>query len=122
MAVYFEARSESPEAQLAVATVVMNRVESERFPATVCEVVQQGGVSRHRCQFSYWCDGKPEIIADEIAWAQAQHIAEVALWDGLRIGTLYEALWYHASYARPRRWMREYRFIDMIGEHLFYGE
>ena len=39
LAVYFEARGEPVAGQLAVANVVMNRVESSRYPNTPCEVV-----------------------------------------------------------------------------------
>ena len=65
-AVYYEARSEPLIAQLAVANVVLERVRDERFPNTICEVVHQGRYNRkghpirHKCMFSYWCDGKPE--------------------------------------------------------------
>lgn len=39
--IYCEARGEPYEGQVAVATVVMNRVESTRFPNTVAEVIAQ---------------------------------------------------------------------------------
>ena len=39
--VYFEARHESMIGKIAVAHVVMNRIESKDFPNTVCEVVKQ---------------------------------------------------------------------------------
>lgn len=41
MAVYYESRGESLKGQRAVASVVMNRVRSPRFPDTVCEVIFQ---------------------------------------------------------------------------------
>ena len=40
-AMYFESIRSSREGQLAVGTVVMNRVESPKFPNTVCGVVGQ---------------------------------------------------------------------------------
>ena len=40
-AVYFEARGEPIEGQLAVAEVVLNRAQSGRYPRTVCQVVTQ---------------------------------------------------------------------------------
>mgnify|MGYP003316608280 CR=1 FL=1 len=66
--VYFEARSENMASQIAVSLVVMNRVEDHRFPNTVCEVVKQGLTYKwkpslpikNRCQFSWYCDGKPD--------------------------------------------------------------
>jgi len=59
--IYFEARSEGEQGQLAVGHVVMNRVADRHYPSTVCNVVRQGGEKRlHRCQFSWWCDGEPD--------------------------------------------------------------
>jgi len=40
-AMYFESNRSSPDGMLAVGTVVMNRVESERYPDDVCDVVGQ---------------------------------------------------------------------------------
>ena len=93
--IYFESRSDSVAGQVAVADVVLNRVRDRRYPATICEVVKQGPVKeswktrqdpdlpdhervyfpiRNMCQFSWYCDGKAENIADKTAWAQAQYI------------------------------------------------
>ena len=70
LAIYFEARSEPIAGQLAVAQVILNRVVDERYPDTVCEVIMEGPTHpsghpvRHKCQFSFWCDGKPENVHD----------------------------------------------------------
>src|SRR5210317_2656102 len=72
--IYFEARAEGIEGKAAVANVTRNRVNSDLFPNTYCEVVQQGPVReswnkpgvyypiKHKCQFSWYCDGKKDII------------------------------------------------------------
>ena len=39
--IYFEARNQSIPGQIAVALVVLNRVEHPNFPNTVCGVVKQ---------------------------------------------------------------------------------
>ena len=41
-AIYFEARGEPVEGQIAVGQVIMNRVRSPQFPETICGVVYQG--------------------------------------------------------------------------------
>ena len=53
--IWCEARGESYEGQVAVGTVVMNRVESPRFPNTIEEVIKQKG------QFSPYKSGKYAI-------------------------------------------------------------
>ena len=40
--IYHEAKHEPLVGRIAVAQVVMNRVEDKRYPDTVCEVVKQG--------------------------------------------------------------------------------
>ena len=73
--VYFEARNQGIAGQLAVASVTLNRVADRRFPNTIKEVVTQSlyrnswrdGTPipiKHKCQFSWWCDGKPDTIHD----------------------------------------------------------
>src|SRR3546814_10787442 len=79
--IYFEARSESHEGKIAVAHVVMNRVASQYFPDTVCGVVQDGTDEvLHRCQFSWFCDGKPDEIDDAASWAEATELASQVYW------------------------------------------
>ena len=41
--IYFESRNQPKLGQIAVAQVTMNRVNSPKFPNSVCGVVQQGG-------------------------------------------------------------------------------
>jgi len=55
-AIYFEAKSESLEGQLAVGRVVINRAKSGRFPASYCGVVYQ------RSQFSFIRGGEMPSI------------------------------------------------------------
>ena len=84
---YHEAKNQSLVGQIATAQVVMNRVEDDRFPNTICEVVKQGPTRpswedpekeypiKHRCQFSWYCDGKDDTPKNEKAWRKAQDVA-----------------------------------------------
>ena len=122
-AIYFEARGEPFIGQLAVANVIMERVRDHRFPATVCEVVHagrywEGNPVRNRCAFSYWCDGKLEIMKEKQAYKTAQDIAEMAI-NGVMYEDVQGATFYHASYVMPY-WVKDLDFITRIGKHLFY--
>ena len=69
-AIYFEARNQNLIGQIAVAIVVRNRMRDKRYPSTACDVVRDGYYRRghpvrDKCQFSYWCDGKPEILLEK---------------------------------------------------------
>jgi spore germination cell wall hydrolase CwlJ-like protein len=119
MAVYYEARSEPFEGQAAVAQVVLNRVESEHYPSTICEVVTQGGTRRYHCQFSYWCDGKVENPRDRRAWRRAKVIAQLT-YSGVLSTYAQEATHYHAVYVEPY-WHDQMTPVATIGEHRFYA-
>lgn len=119
LAIYYEARSEPLDGQIAVAEVVMNRVESDRFPDDVCSVVTQNKHpgDLHRCQFSFYCDGIPERPGDMIAWQKAQDIADGVLNADLSLGIM--ATHYHADYTQPE-WSDSYAYHGRVGSHLFY--
>ena len=42
--IYFEGRAEPMVGKIAIGHVVMNRIEDDRFPDTICGVVKQGPV------------------------------------------------------------------------------
>ncbi len=116
--VYHEARSEPEIGQLAVAAVTLNRVHSEAFPDSVCKVVKQGGQHRNRCQFSWWCDGKSDRPTEAEAWKNARRISRLALL-GQAEDPTDEALYYHATYVKPR-WSRKFERTARIDHHVFY--
>ncbi|MCU0894765.1 MAG: cell wall hydrolase, partial [Rhodospirillales bacterium] len=104
--IYFEARSETHAGRKAVAAVTINRLQSPRFPKTICEVVRQGGdEALHSCQFSWWCDGRSDKPREGRAWREAVKMAEQVLRHGVKDPTR-GALWYHADYVKPV-WRRE---------------
>jgi len=112
-AVYFEARGESLEGQLAVAEVVLNRAASGRYPATWCGVVVQ------RAQFSFVRRGTiPRADRDSEAWRRAVAISRIAEAREQRV-LPQDVLWYHASYVRPS-WGRRLDRNGQIGTHIFY--
>jgi spore germination cell wall hydrolase CwlJ-like protein len=124
---YWEARNQDFAGMVAVNQVVMNRVISDDFPDTPCEVIYQGPHNRNgfpvrnRCQFSWYCDGKSDNIPayDMDAWAAAQMAALGVYW-GQVDNLVGDALWYHADYVYPD-WASEKRKIVKIGDHIFYG-
>jgi hypothetical protein len=117
-AVYYEARSESPDGQRAVAQVVLNRVRDRAFPGSVCGVVFQGSTRRTGCQFSFTCDGSMTRRRDDGAWARAQAIASAAL-SGAVYAPVGSATYYHASSVQPW-WASSLARIGSIGAHIFY--
>ncbi len=118
--IYFEARSEPEAGKFAVGHVVMNRVAHKRFPKSICRVIRQGGqVRRHRCQFSWWCDGKTDRPRDAAAWDNSKRIAKM-VYTGISEDPTDGALWYHADYVKPN-WRHDFQRGPKIGRHVFYA-
>jgi spore germination cell wall hydrolase CwlJ-like protein len=118
-AVYFESRSEPVRGQIAVAQVVMNRVFSGYYPDDVCSVVYQNSYRRLACQFTFACDGIPDVVTEAEAWDRAKRIAKATLDGRVWLPDVGKATHYHASWVRPR-WVREMRKLQKIGVHTFY--
>lgn len=117
--VYFEARSEPPEGQAAVAQVVLNRVRSGLYPSSICGVVYQ---NRHRhlaCQFTFACEGRALHINELGPWAQAKRIADEVLEGKTYLSEVGGSTHYHANYVRPY-WAKRLKRMDVIGRHIFY--
>lgn len=115
-ALYFEARGETLTGQFAVAEVILNRVDSPRYPNTVCGVVEQGG--KGSCQFSYNCDGARDVMADPVAADLAGRIARVML-DGAPRQLTFGATHFHTRAVNPD-WSHRFERTAQIGAHLFY--
>jgi spore germination cell wall hydrolase CwlJ-like protein len=113
-AVYFEARGETEEGQLAVAQVVLNRAASGVYPPTICGVVTQ------HAQFSFVHDGNmPDPDTSSGCWRKALAIADVAM-KHLAPTVATNVLWYHATYVAPA-WGRQHVRVAQIGTHIFYS-
>jgi spore germination cell wall hydrolase CwlJ-like protein len=118
-AIYFEARGESDEGQAAVAQVVLNRVASGLYPATICGVVYQNRQRWHGCQFSFACEGKSLRVTEPDAWRSALRVATEVTNGKTYLSDIAGSTHYHANYVRPR-WARRLEKMDVIGHHIFY--
>lgn len=122
MAIYYEGRSETVDAQMTIAEVVINRAAHPDFPNTICGVVKQPSrrpVTRPAaCQFSFWCDGKDDTPHNQVAWKTAQTVAKEALSGAtLRTGATH----YHTRAVKPV-WRHSLTPLGAIGEHVFYTD
>jgi spore germination cell wall hydrolase CwlJ-like protein len=113
LALYFEARSESIDAQLAVAEVILNRVEDTRFPDDVCSVVWQPK------QFSWTHDGLSDTPKNIEVWHEIKSLSSDVLSDpeGMLLG--HGADHYHAEYVKPY-WAEHLTYVGKYETHVFY--
>ena len=129
---YYEARSQGTAGILAVSAVVLNRVNDSRFPNTVCEVVTQGPTRpswkdksirfpiKHRCQFSWYCDGKSDTPKNKEIYKKFLNVAEAILTNEMPFVDITDgATFYHADYVRPS-WARTKTRTVEIEDHIFY--
>ena len=118
-ALYFEARGETLEGQRAVAEVIIHRVKSSEFPNTICGVVHQGGVEKARCQFSYFCDGVPEIYHEKETYLEIQRMA-IKFLDGHYPEIFDDPTHFHAAHVKPF-WVSDFELLGQAGKHYFYS-
>lgn len=117
-AIYHESRGEDILGQYAVAEVILNRVDSDAYPDTICGVVHQNAHLRNACQFSYACNGRSRAMRDDEARLIAAQIADI-LMSGAPRDLTDGATHFHATWVSPR-WSRTYERTARIGAHIFY--
>jgi len=117
-AIYYEARSEARVGQLAVADVVLNRVDNVNYPSSICGVVYQGSERKTGCQFSFTCDGSMKARLNKRLWKRSDDLAGAVL-AGVRVPISRNATHYHANYVNPP-WAEKLTPTATIGVHKFY--
>lgn len=115
-ALYFEARGESLAGQAAVAEVILNRVDDDAYPGSVCGVVNQG--NSRGCQFSFTCDGRADRVNDKSTYGRVAKVARAML-DGAPRSLTDGATHFHTPAVRPD-WSRRFTRTAKIGSHIFY--
>ena len=119
-ALYFEARGESVRGMFAVGEVILNRVDSNAYPDTLCNVINQGTGRRYACQFTYTCDGRPETIGEPRSWERVGKVARMLI-DGAPRVLTGGATHYHTKAVNPS-WAQRYPRTAEIGFHYFYRQ
>ncbi len=117
-AIYYEARSEGFVGQLAVAQVIMNRVDSRHYPNTICGVVFEGSERTTGCQFTFTCDGSMVREARGRSWRRSQLVAQHA-YMGFGRDVTRRATHYHTVAVDPY-WNSNLVRTRRIGTHIFY--
>ncbi|ARS52317.1 cell wall hydrolase [Kushneria konosiri] len=115
--IYWEAKGTNAREMEAVANVIMNRLGSSGFPTTLCGVVQEGSETGS-CQFSWWCDGRPDEAKEPEEYAAAREIARRAL-NGSLLDRTHGALFFHHRGITPA-WASSFVLTAKTGEFLFY--
>lgn len=110
LAIYFEARGEPYDGQLAVADVVMERVEDNRYPDSICGVIFEPEA------FSFTIGGTP-LPKDRKVYSGALKMAQRVLSNGETLGL--KATHYHTPKVNPQ-WKEAFEVVGRVGNHVFY--
>ena len=138
--IYHEARNQGTAGWLAVAAVTLNRVTDDRFPDSICGVVFQSETReswrtkgkdvpdvervyypvRHRCQFSWYCDGKSDDIKQLDIYMDIMYFTKILLTSRAMMFDITDgATFYHADYV-IQSWAKSKIKTIEIGDHIFY--
>ena len=127
--IYFESAVEPLAGKIAVSQVVLNRVQQDRYPSTVCGVIKEGPTYKNwkgnvyplkdRCQFSWWCDGKSDTPTPGRVWENSKKVAKLVMTNNRMVDITEGSTYYHAEYVNPR-WASRMNKIGRIGAHYFY--
>ena len=114
---FFEARHEPVQGQIAVADVTLNRVADSRYPDTVCDVVWD------KKQFSWTHDGVHDdptrmSYLDQRAWESISKLAVDILDNPDKLLGL-TSTHYHSVAVSPF-WTSHYEKDGQLGNHIFY--
>ena len=119
----------------------MNRVKADHYPDKICEVVYQGPIReswktrqnpdlpkaqrvfypiKHRCQFSWYCDGKHDTPFQGKMWQESINLAKYVMKTPSLIDVTDGATHYHANYIPDPRWADPKKKTVAIDTHIFY--
>lgn len=113
--VFFEAGVEPLIGKIAVAQVTLNRLMSNRWGKSICEVVYK------KAQFSWTLvQNKRTETPKGVLWQQAQHAVKLVLDEGVYHTSVKNSLFYHTDYIKEPEWAHEKYRLAQVGQHIFY--
>jgi len=116
---YYEARGEGTDGQMAVAEVIFHRLRHGNYGHSICAVVYDGS-GTHSCQFSFACHGQLAQPKTPGAWRRAETLAARILTGETQLGdTTGDAISFHAASVNPD-WADSMVRTVRIGNHVFY--
>jgi len=112
---YHEARGESYGGLQMVGEVTLNRVESSRYPDTICEVVYQ------RKQFSWTHSVKDHTPYETDKWEESLEIAEALIEGDIEYFDNGATHFLNPNKVKKMpRWARQFEVVGKVGNHVFY--
>jgi spore germination cell wall hydrolase CwlJ-like protein len=115
VAIYHEARGQTQHGQLAVASVILQRVAvPNRWGRKACDVVRPVQFSFMKSRYGF------PPITERDAWVEAVHLAAKSVVEG-PLPELKRADHYHTVDVDPD-WSRKMDMVGQIGDHIFFRD
>lgn len=111
-ALVYEARGEGREGMKAVAFVIQNRAEHDKWPNTVAEVIHQPK------QFSFLSDWDKQRTPSQKDWTTARAVAYNVLHK--RVEDITGGATHYTEKSVQRSWMKNLELVGVIGRHKFF--
>jgi spore germination cell wall hydrolase CwlJ-like protein len=116
---YYEARGEGQDGQMAVAEVVFHRLRHGHYGHSICAVVYEGA-GNSGCQFSFACNGELTETKSAVAWRSSETLAARILTGEVAMRDITgDATHFHAISVAPG-WADNMERTVQIGNHVFY--
>lgn len=113
---YHEAKNQGLRGMKAVGLVTINRVNSKKFPNTICGVITQK--RRNVCQFSWYCQ-RVKLNPKSKEYIQSLILA-FNLYTKQQNDFTNGALFFHANYVKPY-WRKHFNKTIVVKDHIFYA-
>ncbi len=118
---YYEARGEGTDGQMAVAEVIFHRLRQGHFGRSICGVVYEGA-DTSACQFSFACNGQLAQRKSPVAWHSTEILAARILAGQVALRDITgDATHFHAVSVTPD-WADNMERTVQIGNHVFYRQ
>ena len=116
---YYEARGEGTDGEMAVAEVVFHRLRHGHYGHSICGVVYEGA-DTPTCQFSFACNGEMARRKSPVAWHNTEILAARILAGQVALRDITgDATHFHAISVNPD-WADNMERTVQIGNHIFY--
>ncbi len=118
---YYEARGEGTDGQMAVAEVIFHRLRHGHYGRSICGVVYEGA-DTSSCQFSFACNGQLAQRKSPVAWHNTEILAARILAGQVALRDITgDATHFHAASVTPD-WADDMERTVQIGNHVFYRQ
>ena len=121
--IYHEARGEGVEGMEAVAWIMLNRRNDERFPTNACDIVWEN--THGHPEFAWTEDGSPDYVYNRTAWDDSIRLAYDVMGAGsddldMSDDPTMGAIFYHNDTIEGGGWWKTLIVTNTIGNHRFY--